>query len=173
MEWLGAAMALLGTALMTSENLELKLNLGDLLTVGCAVAFSGHVLAVAHYSRKMGYESLSLMQVAGVAAFSLLGTGALEPPRLVLSGRVVFAIGVTAVLATALSFVLYTWAQRHTSATRAALIFALEPVFAGLTAWAVAGERLSVAALAGAGLILAGIVTVELKPAPGAGHQLN
>jgi len=74
------------------------------------------------------------------------------------------AIG-TAVLATALCFLLYTWAQRHTSANRAALIFALEPVFAGLVAWWIAGEQWTGRSLAGAGLILAGIVLSEVQPA--------
>lgn len=172
-EWAGAAMATLGTALMSCENLALQLNAGDLLTVGCAVAYSVHILAVAHYSRKMGFERLSLLQVASVALFSWLSALSLEKPQLRPSARVWFALGVTAALATALSFVLYTWAQRRTSATRAALIFALEPVFAGLTAWLVAGERWSAAGLSGAALILGGIVIVEMKPAPAVGHPLE
>jgi drug/metabolite transporter (DMT)-like permease len=59
---------------------------------------------------------------------------------------------------------LYTWAQQHTTATRAALLFSLEPVFAGLTAWAIAGESWTARSLGGAALILAGILVVEWKP---------
>jgi drug/metabolite transporter (DMT)-like permease len=55
------------------------------------------------------------------------------------------------------------WAQQYTSATRAALIFALEPVVAWFTSFLLTGERMSVRQVCGAGLILAGIVTVELK----------
>jgi drug/metabolite transporter (DMT)-like permease len=68
------------------------------------------------------------------------------------------------VVATALVFAVQTWAQRHTPASRAALLFALEPVFAALAAFAFAGERLGGRALAGSALILAGILRVELKP---------
>ncbi|QOY86328.1 DMT family transporter [Paludibaculum fermentans] len=167
----GAAAATAGTALMTSGDWDLHLNAGDILTVGCAVAFTAHMLSVAHYTRKMDYERLSLFQVAGVAAFSWLAAATMETPHIAWSPRLLFGVIVTAVLATALSFLLYTWAQQHTSATRAALIFALEPVFAGLTAWVAAGEAWTVRSLTGAGLILSGIVLVEVKPAPPSRHQ--
>jgi drug/metabolite transporter (DMT)-like permease len=55
------------------------------------------------------------------------------------------------------------WAQQYTSATRAALIFALEPVVAWFTSFLLTGETLPARGLFGAGLILAGIVMVELK----------
>jgi drug/metabolite transporter (DMT)-like permease len=57
-----------------------------------------------------------------------------------------------------------TWAQQVTTATRAALIFALEPVVAWLFAFVIMGERLPPKAVLGAVLILAGIVVAELKP---------
>jgi drug/metabolite transporter (DMT)-like permease len=57
-----------------------------------------------------------------------------------------------------------TWAQSFTTATRAAVIFALEPVFALATSLAVGAEEVGPRALAGAACILAGILVVELKP---------
>lgn len=169
----GAAVALAGTGLMTSTGLELRWNSGDLLTAGCAAAFAAHILSVAHFSKKMDYERLSVMQVAGVAAWSWLAASVLETPRVIWSARVWFAVITTAALATALSFFLFTWAQQRLSATRVALLFALEPVFAGLTSWLVAGEAWNARSLAGAGLILVAIVLVELKPAEVGGHQLG
>jgi len=172
-EMAGAGAAIIGTALMTSVDVGMRLNTGDLLTAACALAFAGHILSVAHYSRVMDYERLSLYQVGGVALFSWLGTSFLEPMRVVWTGRLWFGLLSTAVFATALSFLLYTWAQKHTTATRSALIFALEPVFAGLTAWIVAGEAWTARSLTGGALILAGIVLVELKPPRPVGHQLG
>jgi drug/metabolite transporter (DMT)-like permease len=172
-ELAGAAVALAGTGLMTSTGMELRWNSGDLLTAGCAAAFAAHILSVAHFSKKMDYERLSVMQVAGVAVWSWVAVAALETPRIVWSLRVWFAVLTTAALATALSFFLFTWAQQLLSATRVALLFALEPVFAGLTSWLVAGEAWTARSLTGAGLILAAIVLVELKPAEAGGHQLG
>ena len=169
----GAVAALIGTGLMTSVDMGMRFNTGDLLTAACALAFAGHILSVAHYSKTMDYERLSLYQVGGVALFSWLGASFVEPVRVVWTGRLWFGLLSTAVFATALSFLLYTWAQKHTTAARTALIFALEPVFAGLTAWIVAGEAWTARSLAGAALILVGIVLVEVKPSRPVGHQLG
>jgi drug/metabolite transporter (DMT)-like permease len=71
---------------------------------------------------------------------------------------------ITALLATAVSFALYTWAQTRTTASRASLIFALEPVFAAVTAWFWSREAWSFRTLAGGALILGAILLVEMKP---------
>lgn len=167
----GAALALAGTALMTSTGAGIHLGFGDLLTIGCAVAFAFHLLSVEYFSRRMSFHSLSVLQVAGVALFAGATCFWAETPRLQPTPSVITAVVVTSVLATALCFSLYTWAQQHTSATRAALLLAMEPVFAGLVAWVWAGETWSRYGIAGAGLILAGIVTVVLKPAPALEHH--
>ena len=158
------AAALAGTALLTSSAAGFDFNPGDLMTLGCALAFSAHIVAVAHWTRRMDYEWLTLLQVGAVAGWSLATFFWLETPYVEWTPRLFFALGATGALATALSFSLYTWAQRHTTATRAALIFALEPVFAGLVAWLYAGEAWTRRSLAGAALILAAILLVELKP---------
>jgi len=177
-EFWGAMLALAGTALMTSDGGGWRLggfglSWGDILTLGCALAFAAHILAVAHYSRKMSSERLSLFQIGGVALFCWAAIGPFEEPRMVWSAGLARALVVTAVLATTLCFLIYTWAQRRTSATRAALIFATEPVFAGIAAWRWAGEQWTAMSLTGAGLILSGIVLVEMKPAAPDGHQLH
>lgn len=177
-EFGGALLALAGTALMTSDGggwrlQRFDLSRGDLLTLGCAFAFAAHILAVAHYSRKMSSERLSLFQIGGVALFCWAAIGPFEKPEIAWSTGLAWALASTAILATTFCFFIYTWAQRRTTAARAALIFATEPVFAGLVAWGWAGEHWTVASLAGAGLILSGIVLVEMKPAAPAGHQLH
>jgi drug/metabolite transporter (DMT)-like permease len=78
---------------------------------------------------------------------------------------VVWAILVTGILATALAFTLQAWAQRHTTSTRTALIYMLEPVFAWLISYWFAGEGLGSRGAAGAALILGGVALVEVKPA--------
>jgi drug/metabolite transporter (DMT)-like permease len=173
-EWIGVTAAAAGTAMLSLSPSEgWRLSGGDLLTIGCAFAFAAHILAVENWSRRMSHELLSLWQIAGVALFSLTTFAWLETPRVVWSGRLLFALLATAVLATAVSFGLYTWAQRHTTATRAALIFALEPVFAGVAGWLLAGDQWTGRTLGGAALILGGIVLAELKPWSRAGHPVS
>jgi drug/metabolite transporter (DMT)-like permease len=89
----------------------------------------------------------------------------LEHPHIRWSLRVVVALLVTAVLATAVAFAVQSWAQRFLPATHTALILALEPVFAWLTSFLFYGERLGRRGAAGALLILAGIALTEFVPA--------
>lgn len=165
-ELLGVAIAGAGMVLLTLPGLRqnFTINFGDLLTIGCAIAFSGHMLVLGYYSKRHRVEAVAFGQVFGVAL--LCGAALpLEPSVVHWTPAVFVAICVTGVFATALAFVLQTWGQRHTSATRAAVVFSLEPVFALVTAVAVGGERLTLSGVCGGILILAGILLVELKGA--------
>ncbi len=163
-ELMGVAMATAGTAMMTLRSARFDIGRGDLLVLGCAVAFAFHILVLGHYSRQMSFETLSFYQIATCAALSLASFWWFETPRVVWSWAVIVALLVTSLLATALSFSVQSWAQQFTTPTRTALIFSLEPVFAWVTSFLAAGEVLSARAALGAILILAGILTVELKP---------
>jgi drug/metabolite transporter (DMT)-like permease len=112
----------------------------------------------------MGFELLSVAQVgaAAVSALSLFWWA--ETPRVQWQPAVVWAILITGLLATALAFTIQAWAQRYTTSTRTALIYTLEPVFAWVTSYVLAGEGLSGRAAVGAALILGGVVLVEMKP---------
>lgn len=164
-ETLGIAMATAGMVVMTLPSLaHFSMNRGDLFTIGCALAFAFHLLMVGHYSQHLKTQPLALGQIACAAVLSGLSLR-LEPRHVTWSRAVWIAILLTAIFATAIAFALQTWAQRYTTATRTALIFALEPVVALATAVTVGGETLTLYAVGGGALILTGILTVELKPA--------
>ncbi|HKW97719.1 MAG TPA: DMT family transporter [Bryobacteraceae bacterium] len=162
-ELAGAFCATAGMGLMTLQGETFRIGRGDLLTFFCAVAFAAHILVLGHYSGRISFESLSLMQVAASAVLALSTFWWVETPAIRLTPVVLLALGVTGLLATALAFTVQAWAQQHTTATRTAVIYSLEPVIAWITSFLVLGETLSHRAAAGAGLILAGILLVELK----------
>ncbi len=139
------------------------LNGGDLLTVGCAVAFAFHIVILGHVAQRAPVEAVAVGQIACAAVLSALSLP-FEPVHVKWTNDVVWGLLITSILATALAFALQTWVQQYTSATRAALIFSLEPVFAVLTATVFGGEHLTLGTLGGGALILAGILCVELKP---------
>jgi drug/metabolite transporter (DMT)-like permease len=151
-------------SLMTLEGPIGSMNRGDVLTLGCAVAYAGHIVTLGHFSEKMSFETLSVIQVATAAVLA----GALfwwaEPARITWGPSLVAAILVTGLLCTAWAFTVQAWAQQYTSSARTALIFTLEPVFAWLTSYLFVGEGLSARAAAGAALILGGVLLVETKP---------
>jgi len=164
-ELAGVATAFLGLALMTVERDLLSLSPGDLLVGGCAVAYAFHILVLGRYAKTADTGVLTVTQIATAGVLSAGTFWWAEPIRIQWSRDVWIALAVTSMLATALAFGVQTWAQRWSSPTRTALIFSMEPVFAWATSYVVAGELLSRRATVGAGLILAGILLVELKPA--------
>lgn len=159
----GLTLAAAGMLTMTlpGTGARFAVNFGDLLTIGCAVAFAFHLLVLGYFSKRENVEAVALGQLACAALLSTCSLAVVKPVAH-WSASVVLAIVLTAVFATALAFALQTWGQKHTTPTRTALIFALEPVFALVTALAF-GEPLRWLAIAGGTLILAGILAVELK----------
>ncbi len=156
----GIVLATVGLALL-SLNDNLTLGYGDLLTLGCAVAFAFHIVYVtkfAHASEPtvMVAVQLGLSAIAAtVLAFTTETVGKFTPDVL-LAGLYL------GLLPTAFCFVLQVYGQRRTTATRAALIFTAEPVFAATFAFLVAGELLTERGLVGCVLILAGMIAAEL-----------
>lgn len=162
-ELVGVSVATVGMGLLTLEGPFGSISRGDLLTLCCAFAFAAHIVTLGHFSASMEFELLSVAQI-GAAALAALWLFWWEPVRMQWQPVVIWAILITGLLCTAMAFTVQAWAQKYTSSTRTALIYALEPVFAWMTSWVVLGEGLVGRAAAGAVLILAGIVLVEVKP---------
>lgn len=160
----GIVIATVGMVLMTSPagGLRSDINRGDVLSFLCAVTFAFHIVIIGHYSKLHGFETLAVVQVSTAALLGSVLFWFAEPIRLHLTPGVAAAVLATGLLATALAFTTQAWAQQYTSSSRAALIFALEPPVAWLTSWVLTGERLPVRGKVGAGMILAGILLVEL-----------
>jgi drug/metabolite transporter (DMT)-like permease len=93
-----------------------------------------------------------------VVAFAVLAVAAVPTFEVPHGWTVWGALLVTGVFASALAFLVQTWAQRVTTATQTALAFTMEPVFAALFGYWLAGDRLGAAAWVGALGIMAGIV---------------
>ena len=161
---LALAVAGLGIYLLTAPEAG-GMNRGDLLTLVTAVLFSGQIVAIAELSRRHDPMRLLWLQTAGTAVYATLGALLLERSSVAWSLEFGAALGFTAVIATALALWWQLRAQRHMTSTRAALIFCLEPVFATLASWVWLGERLSFTQWVGGALILAGMVTADLRGA--------
>jgi len=118
---------------------------------------------VGKYTRRVSFWQLAPGQTLVVALLALLAVP-LGPARtLHWTGRLVLAVVVTAVFATAFAFTAQAWAQQFTPPAHTALIFALEPVFALLTSMILTREHLSEKAVVGAALLLVGMIVSEFK----------
>jgi drug/metabolite transporter (DMT)-like permease len=157
--WAGTALATAGLALLSG--VELGSTAADLLVLGGAASFALHIVFTSRFAPRHDVAALAVLQMlTAFAAFAAiaLATEPLEAPR----GSTVWgAIVVTGLFASALAFIVQTWAQSRTTATRTALIFTMEPVFAALFGYLLAGDRLAAAAWVGCAGILAGILVSQ------------
>jgi len=158
--WMVVALATVGLALLSVNGWSV--GIGELLTLGCALFFAIHIVGLGEWSSHYDPYAFALLQIGAVAIISLIAAtpqGIAVPPDPGVWG----VIGITAVLATAVAFLVQTWAQSLVSATRAAVVMAMEPVFAGLFAVVIGGNRLTPRTFVGAACILAAMLTINLK----------
>jgi len=156
----GACVAAVGLALLSLQRLEVRR--GDALVFACAVAFATHILLLGRYAPRLSTYRLAVVQLATAGLLALVWAGLAGDLAVPASAEVWVALAITSVAASAGAFLIQTRAQREVSPTRTAVIFTMEPVFAGLFGFLLAGERLSGRGWLGAGLILAGMLTAEL-----------
>lgn len=163
--WAAVALATVGLGLLSLRGWSV--GGGELLTLGCAAAFALHIVGLGRWAPSYDVYGLAVVQLLTVAALSagFAAPGGLSVPP---DGGVWAALALTALAATAVAFVVQTWAQAHLSPTRAAVIMTMEPVFAGLFAVGVGGERLGPRMLLGAALVLGAMVLAEVGPRRGA-----
>ena len=137
---------------------------GDGLVFLCACSFAFHILVTARAVEKHDVFALLAVQLGLCGAFCFVAAAAagdLVVPRTSVEWN---ALLVTAFIASALGFFVQTYAQKHASPARTALILASEPAFAGFFAYLLNDETRSLIGWVGAGLIVAAIVGVELLP---------
>jgi drug/metabolite transporter (DMT)-like permease len=157
--WGGVVLATAGLALLSGVHAGSAG--GDLLVLAGAAVYALQIVLMERYAPRFDALAFTAVEMAvsfaGLLAIAL-ATGELALPH----GWTVWgALLVTGVFASALSFLAQTWAQQRTSATRTALVFALEPVWTALFGVTLAGDRLGAAGWAGCAAIMGGIVLAE------------
>lgn len=167
---LGIVLAFVGLMLLAGpEAGTLKLSWGEGVTLASAVAIAAEIILISRYAGKVDVRRVTVVQLATASLLSFLMMGPTHEPVPDFSWVLVLsALGLGAM--SAIIQVAMNWAQKSVSPTRATLIYAGEPVWAGLIG-RLAGERLPGLALIGAGLIVLAVVVSELKlqrrPDPG------
>jgi len=157
----GVSMALVGLFLLVKPDHPLDVNRGDLLTLGCAVVFAFHVLLVGRYVSRTDAGVLAVLQLVGASLLSLLVALVVDTPTVAFPWSFYLGLFYLAVLCSAFAFSVQIRAQKHVSASRAALIFALEPVFAAAASLVVYGDNLLWREWLGGGLVVAGVLFGE------------
>ena len=136
---------------------------GDLLTLGCALAFALHIVALSRYARYHPVIPFTTVQLAVTAALAFLFSLLTDGPTGIPPSSTWAALALTGIGVSAGAFILQIWAQTIIRASTTALILASESVFGVATAWMVLDERLAASGWLGGALILGAIFVVVTK----------
>lgn len=158
--WFSAALAITGVGLLSYDGSPP--NLGDLWTVGTALAYAVYIWRLEHLARRFHTLPLTGIQMLCVTLLSLLWM-AWERPEWYWAGFPYFSILYLGLVASALCIWLQALGQRTVPAPQAAVIFALEPVYAAGFAYFLLAERLGLQGLVGAALILLATLLSQLQ----------
>jgi drug/metabolite transporter (DMT)-like permease len=140
-----------------------EFNLGDGLTLVCAVLFAIYIVYLDVVSNEVSIAHLVYLQIVTTGALCLFLALAFEPVYFVPSVGLLVSLAYLTVFATLLTTYVQTRFQRDTTPTRAAIILSLEPVIAATSAYFILGEMLGVIGVLGGALILAGLLVSELS----------
>ena len=164
MTWLAAVLATVGRGVLALHGLALGHS--ELLTVVSAVIYAGHIVALGRFSTTQTALSLSLVQLIMITLMSLVAalwfspgsSDGIQLPTNLYDWLVVLYL---ALIASALTMVLQTWAQAHIEPSRAAVIMAMEPVWAAAFAVALGGESITLRMIIGGAAIVSAMYLVE------------
>ena len=153
-----------GLALLSLQGFAV--GLGESLTLASAALYALHIVALGAWSTPRDALGLSIVQLAVITVVCWAGAlpGGVELPT---TGSDWLSMLYMALVAGAFALVVQTWAQAHMSATRAAIVMTMEPVFAAAFAVGWGGEDLSARMVGGGALVLAAMYLAELGPRHG------
>jgi len=160
-------MSFIGIGLLTLKD-DFTINydnlLGDLLCIMCAVCYAVHLLIT---EKAVTYEDvdpfqLGVLQLGTTGVFNLILALIFENPHLPSSRAYWGPVLFLSIFCTGLAFIIQCVAQQYTEASHVGIIFSLETVFAGIVAFAIANEVLSIQSYMGAALMISSVFIMEI-----------
>ncbi|WP_072680486.1 DMT family transporter [Arcobacter sp. LA11] len=164
MVFVGSLLAVVGLYLLTMSG-KLTIGLGETLGLICAAFFALQIMFTDIYSKKVNVFILVLFQFLTVTILSLVFSLSLDDVTFKLDFDYIFlkAVIVTSIFATVYAFLIQTYMQQFTTPTKTAIIFAMEPVSAGIFGYFIGNEILTPVQIYGAVLILFAVLLAEIK----------
>lgn len=159
---LGAALSLIGIGLLTLQG-GFSMNIGDVLTIICAIFFAAHIVSVGFFAPDCDPIAISIVQ-AGFAAFVFIICAlAFEKVPTKINGNVTFAITYLVLFSTVMAILIQNIAQKYTPSTHAAIVLCLESVFGTILAVLILKDVFTISMIIGCIFIFSAIIITETK----------
>jgi len=159
---IGVVFVAIGLYLLTSPQGS-EFNIGDALTIVCAVLFSIYTVYIGIYGKIHDPAHLSFVQFVVTAVFATLAIPFLETARLNISSHFLLNLAYLAIMPTVVALYIMAKYQKYTTPTRSAIIYSMEPPIAAFFAFWIIGEQIGLSGVVGGVLILFGIIVSELS----------
>lgn len=173
---IGTVLVFIGLLFLSSSGSSLKefitdlgtnFNMGDWLTLVCAVFFALHVVFIDIISPKYKFLDLLILQLLTVSLLSFIFSGIfqftdIEKMQFEITFDSIRGILYTSLLATLINFSIQTKYQKVVSPTKAGIIYSFEPIFAALFAFFILSEKITNFGFIGSALIFFGLVAAEV-----------
>ncbi|OYT14797.1 MAG: EamA family transporter, partial [Bacteroidetes bacterium 4572_77] len=157
--FIGSALAIVGIGLIGLQG-SVSINIGDSLTLICAILFAMHIISVEYFANDMNIYKLAFIQIVVVAILSTISAILTEPITLNLTTRAWYSILFLAIFSTFLCFTVQTIAQKYTSSSHASILMSLESVFGAIFGVVLLGETMTPIMILGCFLIFVAILIV-------------
>ncbi|MDM5330173.1 DMT family transporter [Neobacillus sp. CF12] len=161
-ELVGAILAMVGVGIL-SLKLSADINIGDLLTLGCAFGFAFHIFYTAKYVKDSDPVSLTLIQMLTAAVIGSLVVVFKGETSVVIETEGLFSLLYLGVFSTTIAYLLQTVAQKMITETKAAIILSTEAFWGMVFSVAILNEVMTIKMVLGAILILCAIIISETK----------
>lgn len=159
--WIAVLLAMGGLASLSLRGWSF--GVGESWTLLGAFFWAGQIITLARWSTRENAYSMATIQLGTAGILFIIGAtpdGITMPP----TQDVWIGILILSVFASAIAFSVQTWGQSHLDATRAAVIFSTEPIFAAIFGIWIGGDQITTRFLIGAALIFAAMLISEFGP---------
>lgn len=160
--FVGSFLTILGIGLISLQSVA-AFNIGDSLTLLCALFFALHIISIEYFTKNMNVFKLAFIQLFVATILFTLAAVLTEPYTINLSTRAWSAIIYLAFFSTFACFTTQTIAQKYTTSSHASIIMSLESVFAAILGVLLLNEVMTPLMLLGCFLIFLAILMVEIK----------
>ncbi|HLR23792.1 MAG TPA: DMT family transporter [Pseudogracilibacillus sp.] len=161
-ELMGAILSIIGIALLSLQ-LNGEMNIGDLLTLLCAVAFACHIFYTARFVREEDPIALTLMQMLTAACIGFMVTGLKGEMHFAMHQEALMPLVYLGIFSTTIAYVLQTAAQKFITETKAAIILSTEALWGTFFSVLLLSEVLTWRMTIGAIIIFFAIIIAETK----------
>ena len=159
---IGVVLVSIGLYLLTSPQGS-EFNIGDALTLVCAVLFSIYTVYLSVYGKEYDPAHLTFVQFTSTAILAVIAIPFLETPHLNLTSNFLLNITYLAVMPTVVALYVMAKYQKYTTPTRSAIIYSMEPPIAAIFAFFIISEQIGLVGIFGGALVLSGLIISELS----------